>query len=790
MSSTPALFNALAAGLLLSAITTTAQLPIGQWRDHFPYRQTFSVTEGNGKAWCATPTAVFSYDPATGEYERLTKVDRLNDVGIRTIRWNHTLSMLVVGYDNGNLDLVSTGSTYNLSDIKRSNILGDKGINHIRFEDSIAYLSCGFGIVVVDLLAREVRETWLIGPGGSQLQINGTDVFQDSVYAATESGLYAAHRYSPNLAAFTNWYKRPDIPIPNGEYRDVVAFGGRLLASYRGVVGSTDTVFYYDSGWQRMTNDGILGNNNLALEVSQAGDRVVITHDYNIQTFDTSLALTSNTHGYGGQVPFPAMAIHSVNGHIWIADRENGLVRSWGDSQGEMLYPNGPARTSAIGMGISKGSLFVASGAVATNWGNTYRKDGVHHLVDGQWRTTSIENEPLMAGVNSFGGAVNDIMAVVVDPDDNTHAFAGAWDDGILEFRDRQLVGFHNQDNTNGALQIFTGNGSNNVVQVAGMAYDKDGNLWVSNSNCTNPVVVRKANGTWKNFNPGTVLNNNTLLSKVVPAQNGYKWFVRPRGNGLLVFDDGGTIDNTGDDRYKALNSFEGSGGLPTNDVYGLAEDLDLEMWVGTSKGVVVFYNPDAIFTGGDFDAQPILIEQDGNVQILLETEVVTAVAVDGGNRKWLGTISSGAYLVSSDGTEQIQHFTSENSPLPSNNINDIVVDELSGEVYIATDRGIMSYRSDAIGSALQADCATVFPNPVRENHTGPVAITGLVRDSDVKITDVSGNLVYRTNSLGGQAIWPGTDMGGNRVSSGVYLAYSSNSDGSQKCMTKILVMR
>lgn len=790
MASTPSLRSTVAAAALQATLLAAAQVPIGQWRDHFPYRQTYAVTEGGGKAWCATPTAVFGYDPTAGEYERLTKVNRLNDVGVRSIRWNDALGMLLVGYDNGNLDLVSSGSTYNLSDIKRSNILGDKGINHIRFEGDIAYLSCGFGIVVVDLAAREVRETWLIGPGGTQLHINGTAVVVDSVYAATESGLYSAPRNSPNLAAFTNWHKRTDIPRPDGEYTDVVSFGGRLMANYRGIAQSTDTVFYFEGGWQRL-NNGVFGNTNLALEVSLAGDRLVITHDYSIRTLNPDLSQDMITTDYSGQTPFPAMAIRSVNGYLWIADRENGLIRSYGGSNGDRFYPNGPARTSAIGLSISGGTLFAATGSVATNWSNSFRKDGVHHLVDGEWRTTSPENEPLMSpGPNNYGGAVNDIMAVAVDPDDKTHAFAGSWDDGILEFRNRQLVGFYNETNSNGALQIFSGLGSANVVQVAGIAFDKDGNMWVSNSNVTNPVVVRKANGTWKNFNPGTVLNNFTLLSRIVPATNGYKWFIRPRGNGILVFNDGGTIDNTGDDQYKVLNSFEGTGKLPSTDVYSLVEDLDNEIWVGTGKGVAVFYNPDAVFTGGDYDAQQILIEQDGNVQILLETETVTALAVDGGNRKWIGTITSGAYLVSADGTQQIQHFTEENSPLPSNNINDIAIDAVTGEVFFATDRGIMSYRSDATDGNGTADCATVFPNPVRESHTGPVAITGLVRDSDVKITDMSGNLVYRTTSLGGQAIWPGTDMGGNRVSGGVYLAYSTNTDGTQKCMTKILVMR
>jgi ligand-binding sensor domain-containing protein len=258
----------------------------------------------------------------------------------------------------------------------------------------------------------------------------------------------------------------------------------------------------------------------------------------------------------------------------------------------------------------------------------------------------------------------------------------------------------------------------------------------------------------------------------------------------MVVMSDGGTIDDTGDDQYKLINTFDGQGELPSMDVFSMAEDKDGQIWLGTGKGVAVFYNPDAVFTGEDFDSQQILIEQDGNVQILLETEVVSAIAVDGANRKWLGTQSSGVFLVSSDGAQQIQHFTEENSPLPSNNIICLAIEPSSGEVFMGTDAGIISYRGDATEGENSASCANVFPNPVKPSYSGPVAITGLVADSDVRIMDIAGNLVYHTTSLGGQAIWPATDMSGNRVSTGVYLILASDPTGESTCNTKVLVTR
>ena len=177
-------------------------------------------------------------------------------------------------------------------------------------------------------------------------------------------------------------------------------------------------------------------------------------------------------------------------------------------------------------------------------------------------------------------------------------------------------------------------------------------------------------------------------------------------------------------------------------------------------------------------------------MQILLETEVVGAIAVDGANRKWRGTQASGAFLVSQDGTRELAHFTAENSPLPSNNITAITIDGITGEVFFATDQGIISYRGEATDGVREATCASVFPNPVRESYQGPVAITGLAADSDVRITDIAGNLVYKTTSLGGQAIWPATDLAGQRVSTGVYLGMAADPTGATTCNTKVLVVR
>lgn len=774
--------------LILWSGAATAQVPLGTWQDHFPYRRSIAVAEGGGHIYCASNTAVFRYHPPTGEIERITKVNALSDVGIQGLAWNEPLQMLLVYYTNGNLDLLQGDRVFNMGDIRRSSILGNRGIFSVYMEGTRAYLGCGFGIVVVDLARREVRETWFIGPGGSQVQVNGITVINDSIYAAANTGLFVASVNAPNLAAFDSWRRRTDLPpaMVNGPFNAMVRFGDRVLLNYRSSLPEADTLLLFQgNGFERYSP--LYGRRNLNLNVSADGQFVIIPHNIDIHRYNLALEEVTFQFGYDNGIPFPTQAIHGTDGAFWVSDREKGLVRATGFGEGFSVVPNGPRNANAYRMDSQKGVLFVATGGVEGNWTNKYRKDGVHHYVDGQWISNDRENTPIMGGWNNFGEALNDVLAVAVDPREPSRAYAGSWDDGLLLFQDRVPVSFFTPDNS--ALRSEL-NGTPNKVNVAGLSFDEQGNLWMTNPLTPNPIVVYTRSGSWYSYSPGGLLNGNFLVSDILAASNGYKWIIRPRGNALLVFDDNGTLDNTSDDRYKLLNNFPGSGGLPSQDVFCVAEDETGQIWVGTNRGVAVFYTPEAVFGSGNFDAQQILIEQDGNIQILLETEAVSAIAVDGANRKWIGTQTSGVFLISADGRQQLAHFTRLNSPLPSDGITSIAIDGSTGEVYFGTEQGIISYRGEATDGSFENECANVYPNPVREDYTGPIAISGLVRDSEVKITDVAGNLVYRTTSLGGQAIWPGTDMAGNRVATGVYMVLVSDRFGSSKCNTKVLVVR
>ena len=376
-------------------------------------------------------------------------------------------------------------------------------------------------------------------------------------------------------------------------------------------------------------------------------------------------------------------------------------------------------------------------------------------------------------------------FVITIDPANKEHVYLGSLGAGIIELNNGSLTKLWNE--TNSPLQSRC-DAPVHWVGSFGMSFDEEGNLWVTNAYSTSPLVVRKTDGSWQNFFSTSTC---PALGSVMVSKNNYKWMIIPRGAGLMVFDNNGTW-STGDDKALQIILSDTSYGFPslaTTDILCIAEDKDGEIWMGTDKGIAVFFCADQIFSGSGCDAQQIFIEQDGHTQILLETEVVTSIVIDGANRKWIGTQNSGAYLMSEDGTTEVKHFTAENSPLLSNEIRSIAINPKTGEVFFGTSEGIISYRNDATEGLEDFTDVYVFPNPIRPGYEGPIAITGLVENADVKITDISGSLVYHTKALGGQAIWYGKNFNGEKASSGVYMVFCANEDGSKTYIAKILVV-
>lgn len=763
-----------------------AQLAIGQWRDHLSYKKGIAITQNTNKIFCATESGIFQIEKFDYSIDRLSKISGLSDVSVSTLRYNEYNSSLLIAYKNANIDIVKDKAIYNISDIKRKLITAKKTINNIYYLGGIAYLACGFGIVVLDMDKREIKDTYYIGVNNGYINVRDITSDANYLYAATDSGVYRAAWNSPNLSDYNYWKKF--IQLPKGVYNSIAALNGRVYTNLSSNSSppypyKNDTIYAFDgSSWIKPIPDSVYANGPLR-KMEVCNNELVISFAYSVDFFDATGTWTGKRIGafVTGFLMEPKHAIVDKGDAktVWIADYMNGVIKNydtWGGSVA--MHPNGPNTSQVYSMAMSNEDLWVARGNRSETWGNVYNEAEAYRFSNESWSTTNKVNIPML-------DSIRDIVSVAIDPKDKQHIYLGSLGAGLVEINNGALVALWNE--TNSSLQSTGLLSTYHWVSVFGLSFDSKGNLWATNSTAANPLSVRKTDGTWQSFNFSAFVTNPTV-GQVLINQYDQKWIVLARGAGILVFDENGTW-STGDDKAKKLSTGKGNGNLPSNEVQCIAEDHDGEIWIGTDKGIAVFYCPEQVFSSSGCDAQQIFIEQDGHTQILLETEIVTAIAVDGANRKWIGTQNSGVYLMSADGTTQIRHFSVDNSPLLTNEIQSIVINPKTGEVFFGTTEGIISYRNDATEGLEDYTNVYVFPNPVQPGYEGPIAITGLVESVNVKITDISGALVYNTKALGGQAIWYGKNFKGEKVSSGVYLVFCSNEDGSKTYITKILLV-
>jgi hypothetical protein len=683
--------------------------------------------------------------------------------------------VVVIGYQNGNIDIINGNKVYNLPDIKRSQIVANKSINRVYFIGALAYLSTGFGIVVVDTDRNEIKDTYLIGPNGNYIAVYDVTSDGTNLYAATATSIYTASLSNPFLANYQSWTQMGGLPA--ALYNCVEVHNGELIVS------STryPSFFQQDMVWHANLSNPIwdtVVSGITVRELQVQGSDVWVLDVFGILKYDAGYLLQTIYYTQGNNVPlFPNDFVIEADGSPWYADHYVGLVHMTAPWFGIPYRPNGPVSISAAGMDLENGRLCVVPGGRDDAWNNIYNRAGISFYQNSYWEVMKKEQHVAL-------DSIDDINFCEIDPDDNNHVWLGSWGKGLIEVRNNNIVNIYNQYNS-----ILESKVEYPWCGIGGIEYDEDDNLWMVNSHTMKCLKVKKADNTWAEFDFQGLITTGTTVGDLMITENGYKWMIIPRTLGMIVFDDNGTIDNTTDDRKKKLGFTAGVGAIPGTDVLCMVEDKDNEVWIGTDKGIAVFYCAENIFNSGGCDAQQILIQQGEYTQILMESQVVTAIAVDGANRKWIGTESGGVYLMSEDGTKEILHFTADNSPLLSDNVTGITIDKESGEVFFSTGKGIVSYKSDAVeGDDVNGD-VYAYPNPVRPEYSGPIAIRGLVRDADVKITDVAGNLIYQTTALGGQAIWDGGNFQGERAASGVYLVFITNEDGTQKKVTKILLM-
>jgi len=760
------------AAILISFATLliSGQGSVGSWQDHLSYSTSHSIAGSSQKIWSSAGSSVLVYDIASKSVSSLSRVSGLNETMISTLAWCDDEETLVIVYRNTSVDLVRKGIIYNMPDIKNKYIPGLKEISSITVDGSRALLSGSFGIVVIDVKGRYVIDTWKPGPDGENNEVYQTALLGNRIYAATAAGVYSAGTGSQGLSYFGNWTLLQGLPDPESKYNIAEASGSALLLNKPGSSSAPDSLFRIIPGEDATL---ILTKPEGSIRsVDSDGPNAIVSTGSSLVMLSPQGSVTREISGYGWASANPVKTVMN-NQTLWIADASTGLVSTSDYSSFENHTLPGPYTNNVADISFSGSNFYVTGGTVDNAWGNVYRPLQVFTGSGNTWQSHIL-----------YGSSDRDAMRVIADPDDEGHFFVSSWGNGLYEFLDGEMVNNYNQYNSP-LTSIVAGE---DYTRICGLAYDHNGNLWMTQSGVPGNLKALTPEGNWITT---SVSINVPVAGDMIIDRHGYIWVILPRGYGLLVYDPAGTPETTSDDRYATLQ-VEDTDGHAMNNLFSIAEDNEGNIWVGTDAGPAVYYNPGKVFTDV-LKASRIKIPRDdgsGLADYLLGTETVTAICVDGADRKWLGTMSSGAYLMSDDGKNELQHFTQANSPMLSDNIVAVNINSITGDVWFGTSEGIISYRGDATAGNEDYSAIYVFPNPVREDFEGMVTITGLVENSSVKITDVSGNLVYETTSEGGQATWDLRNFRSARVTTGVYLVFCRNEDGSLSGVTKMLVIR
>lgn len=771
---------------LISSWSSFSQDYSNLWEGHYSYLNIKDVVSGNNKIYAAAENAVFSYDIETQEMTKISTINGLSGEYISTIHYSEAYELLLIGYENGLIevyleqeeDVVTVIDIIDKPTIPPSN----KRINHFNEHDDFVYISTDFGISVYDLGRLEFGDTYYIGNGGSQIIVNQTTVHDGYIYAACEnnSGLRRALVDSDNLINFQEWSQ-----IFGGNFLAVQFVGQKLycirlnrnLYEYNGV--NLNQLFQYST---------------TPKDVKEFQDKLIITLESEIYIYNEDFELLLN-QGLDENYESNLTSTTIINEDVYIGTEDFGVIGfdTSISNEYEEIHPDGPLRNNAFSLEAGFGSLWVSFGDYTISYHpSPVRKYGVSHLYEDSWINTPHD---------SLFNAQN-LNAISINPFNPNQVFISSFNSGVLEFNNGEPETLLNHLNS-GLESLVIPNAPNFVsIRVTGTNFDNNGLLWSLTCRVDRPLKsYNPSTGQWQGYNFLEIIQDGLTgesgYSDIVIGADGTKWIGGER-NGLYGFNENGN-------QLKNIFS-EDPANLPSTQIKALAIDDRNQLWIGTNRGLRVLYNTSNFFTDENVRTEAIIILEDGIPRELLEQQYISDIKVDGSNNKWIGTIGAGVFYLSSDGQETIYHFTTDNSPLPSNNVNDIAIDKDNGRVSIATDRGLLSFGSGGSKPKGDLESAYIYPNPVRPSfniNEEKVKIKDISENVNIKITDIEGNLVaeaqsnvnlrYRGYNLeidGGTAYWNGKNLANNTVASGVYLVMLSDLDTLETNVLKVMVVR
>ncbi|MGB1451269.1 MAG: two-component regulator propeller domain-containing protein, partial [Marinirhabdus sp.] len=698
---------------------------------------------------------------ATAEIQALNTINGLSGEEISILHYSENHNLLIIGYENGLIEVVTDGEEDILSvvDILEKPTIppDEKKINNFYEYNNNLYISTGFGISVFNLASLEFGDTYIIGPNGTRLSIEQVAVQEPYIYAAGRTvGIHRALVANNNLIDFNEW-----TVVEGGNIRGLELLGDELYSvrinkTVKRLNPVTDTF-------------EVVGNiPQIPLDFEANNGLLTITTENTVAAYSAGFQLEQSLNSIPENVNMLTAGLGSAN-TLYVGTETNGLLEiQLGSTVGTAILPEGPLNNSPFALSVSPGNLWVAFGEVNVFY-NPFpiTERGISNLKENVWANLKFD-EIFEA---------NDLVNTLINPADTSQVYFTSYQKGLLRITAQQPEILFNE--TNSPLNI-PGGDPDLGIRLYGMDFDRDGNLWFVQSRESEGLIKLTPSGQFEKIDLSSVFDSELALTEVKVNRQGDVFF-GTSGSGLI-----GYRPSTG--QFNRIEEGIGNGNFPSTNVRALAFDNNNRLWIGTLEGLRVLFNPGGFFEeGADTDAQPIIIEDNEGVgQELLFQQPITDIKVDGSNNKWISTATSGVFYVSPNGQETLLRFTKDNSPLPSNTVQDIAIDPLSGTVYFATINGLVAFKGTATAPRDDLEQVFAYPNPVRPGFSGNVTIDGLTAGANVKITDISGNLVFETTGQGGSVLWDTTAFGKYPVASGVYLVLITSEDALLTKITKI----
>lgn len=742
------------------------------WRSHFSYNNIVDISQSGNRVFAGADNAVFSKSVLTNETKTITSVDGLKTETVTAVYHSPTFNKTLIGNSTGLLLVINPDNTIlNVVDIVEETTVQptQKKINDIFEFEGKAYVSTDFGIVVFNMATMEFGDTYYMGPQGTEIPVLQCTVFNGGIYAATpNNGIRRALYSNLFLNDFNQWSE-----FASGSWSNIVSFSGRLLAA-----NSIGGVYRLDNGQNTLFSQFQFN----VTDMRDANGYLCITSRNRVSVYDSQFVQKAQVNYIPEEiVSFTCATV--VTEKLFIGTQAQGVYSATlaNPFAFENITPNGPVRSIIYSLEKTANSLWAVHGDYTSEY-DPYPLDqfGISKLTGAGWDILPY-NEIRQA----VGKEVYSISDVIANPNNPEQIYAASYFSGLLKVENDIPTVLYDNTNTgeNGLESLNDGNPATVDIRINSLAYDMQGNLWMTNTLIERSIKVMRANGQWNSYSLADIsdpLSDN--YGKMAIDRNGTKW-IPTVASGVIGFND--TMNN----KFQVINSVTGN--LPLfSRAKAVAIDNNNQLWIGLTLGLRVLSGVDRFSTEDVLTTNPIIIEEDGVAQELMYEQSITDITVDGSNNKWLATGSSGAFLVSPDGQRTLQHFTKTNSPLPSNSILDIEIDSVTGEVFFATDRGMVSYRGTSTAASDNLNNVYVFPNPVRPGYEGDVNISGLIDRANIKITDIEGNLVYETRSEGGTILWDTRAFGKHKVASGVYMIFIVSEDGTQTKVKKVMIVR